>query len=244
MSSLADSILEFLRRVDEARSRRDADPGLAQRVAALKAWQHNRFRRTYADLLASRRYGAAARFFLTELYGPTDFSRRDAQFARVVPALVRIFPSHIVDTVRSLAELHALSEVLDNAMAEALALPLTREGYVRAWQTTGRAPERETQIAMVERIGRDLDHYTRKSLLRRALKMMRGPARAAGLEELQHFLESGFDTFAAMGGAQQFLGIVGQSERLLAASLFDADPMHLDARCSAEDDPLRHLPSP
>lgn len=240
MSALADSILEYLRRVDTARSQRDADPTLAKGVEAIKAWQHDRLRRTYADLLDSQRYAAAARFFLNELYGPADFARRDAQFARVVPALVRMFPTHIVDTVRSLAELHALSEDLDNAMAQALVMPVTREAYVRAWQTTGRAAERETQIALVQRIGRDLEHYTCKPLLRHALKMMRGPARATGLDELQHFLEAGFDTFAAMGSAQEFLGIVGQRERVLAAALFEADPAQVSSL--RPDDPLGQLP--
>jgi hypothetical protein len=242
MSSLADSILEYLRRVDAARLLRDTDPVLARRADAIKAWQHDRLRRTYADLLDSQRYAAAARFFLNELYGPADFTRRDAQFARVVPALVRMFPNHIVDTVRSLAELHALSEDLDNAMAQAVAAPVTREGYVRAWQTIGRAAEREAQIELVQRIGRDLDHYTRKPLLRHALKMMRGPARAAGLDELQRFLETGFDTFAAMGGAQEFLGIVGQRERVLAAALFEADPTKITSSCLCTDDPLGQLP--
>ncbi len=59
----------------------------------------------------------AARFFLDDLYGPEDFTRRDEQFARVVPGLVRLFPQEIVGTVISLGELHALSEQFDTAMA-------------------------------------------------------------------------------------------------------------------------------
>ena len=53
---------------------------------------------------------------------------------------------------------------------------------------------------------------------------MRGPARAAGLGELQIFLETGFDTFRAMNGAQEFLAIVKRREEELAAALFAADP--------------------
>jgi len=49
------------------------------------------------------RYGPAAHFFLEELYGPRDFADRDTQFARVVPALVRLFPREIVATVAILA---------------------------------------------------------------------------------------------------------------------------------------------
>lgn len=67
-------------------------------------------------MLESKRYGAASRFFLDELYGPIDFTQRDHQFARVVPALVKLFPWQIVDTVGALAALHALSEALDTQM--------------------------------------------------------------------------------------------------------------------------------
>jgi hypothetical protein len=68
-----------------------------------------------------------------------------------------------------------------------------------------------------------LDHFTRKPLLRNSLRLMRGPARAAGLAELQQFLESGFDTFRAMDGAQEFIRVIEDRERALAASLFQAD---------------------
>ena len=87
---LADRITEHLGTVARMRALRDADPDLARRVVALKAYQASRFARSYADLLADARYGAAARFFLEELYGPQEFHRRDAQFGRVVPALVRL----------------------------------------------------------------------------------------------------------------------------------------------------------
>lgn len=52
--------------------------------------------------------------------------------------------------------------------------------------------------------------------------MMRGPAKAAGLPALQQFLEVGFDTFKAMGGAAEFLSTVGSRERSLAKALFAA----------------------
>ena len=68
-----------------------ADPALAGRVQALKAYQARRFEATYGDLLAHPRYQGAARFFLEELYGPQEFAARDAQFSRIVPALVRLF---------------------------------------------------------------------------------------------------------------------------------------------------------
>lgn len=226
MSSNADKIFAELAVVDAERRRRAADPELARRVAALKAYQQVRFSHTYADLLASERYAPAARFFLDELYGPSDFTRRDAQFARVVPALVRLFPREIVQTVATLARLHALSESLDTEMAlRAPAAALDAQTYAEAWRATGRVADREQQIVLTLDVARALDALIRKALIRNSLRLMRGPARAAGLSELQIFLEAGFDTFRAMGGAGEFVRIVDEREHLLARALFDNQVM-------------------
>jgi hypothetical protein len=172
-------------------------------------------------LLATPRYGGAARFFLEELYGPGDFRQRDAQFARVVPALVRLFPHDVVETVNTLAQLHALSESLDSEMARQLADDrVDASRYIVAWQQTGRAEQRDMQIELTLSVGRSLDELTRKPLLRHTLRMMRGPARAAGLAALQEFLERGFDTFLAMRGAKEFLALVSAREHLLMDTLF------------------------
>lgn len=238
-----EQILDCLQHVAEQRRLRKVTPGLEQDVERLKLYQQQRFTRSYADLLANPRYAAAARFFLEELYGPGDFTRRDAQFARVVPALARLFPSEVVVTVAHLAELHAISERLDTEMARHLngATPSPAR-YAGAWQAT-RLPElRQQQIDLTLAVGQALDGYTRKPLLRQALRMMRAPANAAGLSELQHFLETGFDTFKAMKGAQHFLSTVREREERLASALFRCDPAALNAACPAGDDPLGQLP--
>jgi len=163
------TILAQLAIVSRERESRAADTALAATVHALKAYQQQRFSRTYADLLASPRYASAARFFLDELYGPKDFSERDTQFARVVPALVRLFPQELVETVALLATLHALSESLDTAMGRHLVgRALDRAAYVEAWQLTGQREAREEQIRLTLAVGRDLDRLTRRSLLRPA----------------------------------------------------------------------------
>lgn len=223
MDPVATSILEQLAAVDAERARRTAD-GLTARVTALKAFQQQRFRLAYADLLAAPRYAGAARFFLDELYGPRDFTRRDTQFQRIVKPLVRLFPAEVVDTVHQLARLHALSERLDTRMARALPDAIEHPDYVRAWQAVGDEEGRAQQIRLTLAVGRALDVYTRKPLLRGMLHMMRTPAQLAGLAELQQFLECGFDTFKTMGGAAEFLDTIRHREEVWAASLFAGDP--------------------
>lgn len=222
----AETILAHLHEVERQRHHRMASVGLARATEQIKHFQQERFRRTYADLLQDPRYAGAATFFLTHLYGPGDFSRRDAQFAKVVPAVVRLFPADVVGTVAKLAQLHALSEQLDTRMAEHLLAmntdTLGGRAYLQAWQATAHPDMRQQQIKLTIAIGAELDRLTRKPLLRQALGMMRGPAAAAGLDELQTFLEVGFDTFRAMKGAQEFLTTVETRELELASALFAA----------------------
>lgn len=222
MTASAVSILEALRAVERERERRAADVALAARVRSVKAWQHARFERTYVDLLASPRYGAAARFFLEDLYGPADFTLRDRQFARIVPTLCRMFPQTIVDTVAALADLHRISEAFDTAMAAALpaGAEVDASAYGRAWREVDDAAGRARQIELMLRVGAALDGYTRNPLLRGTLRMLRGPAHAAGLGALQEFLETGFDTFRDMHGSSEFLSTIAARERELAARLF------------------------
>jgi hypothetical protein len=225
------AIIDCLQAVAAERARRQADAALGQRVQAVKQWQHARFADLYAAELASARYGDAARFFLDDLYGPGDFSLRDQQFARIVPALVRLFPEPIVQTVLTLARLHALSERLDSAMGEQLATEgagakiLDSALYGQAWRGVGEPAAREQQIVLMLAVGGALDRYTRNPLLRHSLRLMRAPAQAAGLGALQTFLERGFDTFRAMGGAQPFLDLIATRERALAARLFTGEPI-------------------
>ena len=57
-------------------------------------------------------------------------------------------------------------------------------------------------------------------MLRLSLQMMRAPAQAAGLSALQQTLERGLAAFAAMAGAGEFLAVIAERERALAAALF------------------------
>ena len=234
MYKSGEKILEHLGAVRVERAARTADAALARRVTHVKRYQQTRFALTYADLLATPRYAGAARFFLDDLYGPGDFSQRDAQFVRIVPGLVRLFPAEVVATVEALTALHALSEQLDSEMARHVGdQPLTAVTYVSAWRSTGQPTSRQRQVDLMLKVGRALDVYTHRPLLRHSLRAMRIPARAAGLAALQAFLESGFDTFRGLRGADEFLAHIMKREHSLAASLFGS---------TGAPDPLGQLP--
>ncbi len=221
MSNQREKILEHLRAVVAERARRAADSLLASRVLAVKAYQHSRFEQTYADMLNDPGRASAARFFLDELYGPRDYSARDAQFERVVPALVRLFPAEIVDTIELLAELHAMSEMLDSRMGAAMPSARVDEAvYAQTWRGVGTPELRERQIQLMFDVGMALDRHTRSVVLRNTLRLMRRPAAAAGLGALQAFLEAGFESFRQLRGATDFLRTIADRERSVAAAHF------------------------
>ena len=206
-------------------------PDIGAAVSRVKRLQARRFEGTYGDLLASGPYSAAARFFLQELYGERDYAERDAQFARIAGAVEKLFPRDVADTAAALAQLHALTESLDHAIARAMRPTEGDEAaaYVRAWRAVERRGDRQRQLETVMAIGAEMSRLTRLPGLRLMLRMMRGPASAAGMGSLQRFLESGFDTFASVarlhGGAERFLDTIRDREQRLMDLMFDGDPV-------------------
>lgn len=238
-NSASDQIRTHLARVSQLREQAQTE-GLQAAVERIKELQALRFRGTYADFLEHPQYRPATRFFLDELYGVHDFSRRDAQFARIAGALERLFPEAVAQLAVDLAETHALTEVLDHQLAtQWLALDSAlspSQRYILAWRRTDARSSRARQLAVVEHMGLELQRLTRMKTLRLGLRMMRNPARAAGLEALQHFLESGFDAFAALGDARPFLDTIRQRETSWVRALFDDDLLSCSRSLSDELD--------
>lgn len=241
----ATTIRHSLSRVVDLRAQAAASRPLQTALQHIKQFQARRFAGTYQDLLRSPTFAAPTGFFLNELYGVRDFSDRDAQFARIASALQTFFPKQVVATAVALAELHALTEELDLEMAHqylqlhahASRPMLDGSVYLKCWKSVANPALRLGQLQSVLEIGRELDNLTRTKGLRMTLRMMRGPARAAGLQALQSFLEVGFDTFASMGGegqqTKQFLRTIHERETAWIEKLFNSPPSLCEAELEA-----------
>lgn len=237
-TAFADQIRAHLHSVAALRQGALGSPAHAAAVHTVKRLQARRFRASYADLATDPRTQPAVRFFLEELYGEHDFSRRDEQFGRIAGALERLFPAAVAQLAVDLTEIHALTERLDDALAghwlgQAEGTPIA-ERYTLAWRACGARGERERQLAVVQHMGQELQRLTRMRSLRLGLRMMRKPAEAAGLDALQHFLESGFDAFAALGDASAFLHTIAEREAGWIDCLFDAPLAEACRRLDAE----------
>jgi hypothetical protein len=197
------------------------------RLAELRWWQAQRLEYSFRDFLADPRSASAARFFLTDVYGDRDFSRRDADIARVLPMMERLLPASLLETVADAITLGALTHAFDLRMAEALQPDggaLDAVSYARAYRQVGHPRLRMRQIDLVRDVGHGLGAALRMPGLRTLLRLSRGPAHATGFSELQGFLERGVDAFTRLGDAGRFVDQIERGERDLARRLFAGDP--------------------
>ena len=104
----------------------------------------------------------------------------------------------------------------------------TVEQYAAAYRATNDREGRTRQIELVVGVGRALDRVAHGRLLTAAVKMMNGPAHAAGFGELHDFLERGLTAFRHMRSAREFLDIVEYRERRILARIWDETPEPFD----------------
>ncbi|GIK26673.1 MAG: hypothetical protein BroJett006_29190 [Betaproteobacteria bacterium] len=220
---------QHLGRAKALRAAANADPRMSADRMRLRGWQADRLAATYRDLLDSERYNAAARFFLTDLYGPKDFSERDHEVERILPTMSATLPASGIRTVALAIEVDALSEELDAAMvaelrrARAMA-KIGEKAYAEAYRRCGKRAQRELQLKLIGEIGEALAALVRRPLIHAALRLMRGPAKLAGLAELHAFLEDGYDAFHGMGDPTEFLSAIATREETILRQLFDGAP--------------------
>ena len=192
-----------------------------ERLQELKLWQSRRLAKSYADVASDPRFRSATAFFLDDLYGPKDFSRRDREMLTIMPVMAKILPASAVETAALAIELEALSEDLDHRLARALPPgPIDESAYAQAYRAGSTRAGRERQVELLIEVGHRLDALVKKPLVLRTLKLMRTPAKLAGLDGLQEFLERGFAAFRDMNGAGGFLALVGERESKILNQLF------------------------
>lgn len=218
-----------LHAVKEERKVNQREPAMLAARTALKQFQSARLARTHADLLADGNTNGAALFFLEELYGSHDLSQRDTDLERIIPTMQRMLSYEALHAITEAIVLDALSERLDSAMARVLGPTFDEAAYVAAYRVVATRAERERQLALVQELGDALSALVRIPFLATTLAIMRGPARMAGLGDLQRFLERGFTTFQKMAKPRLFVSTITGREREVLEHIFGgrADPFKL-----------------
>lgn len=199
-------------------------------LPTLRQWQARRLEDSFEHFLHDRQRRAAALFFLSDVYGDHDFSRRDANVAKVLPMMQRLLPGAVLGTIADGIELGAVTHALDLRMGEALhQIAPTRSRldaalYAKAYRKVGHARLRGHQIDLISGVGVGLSRAVRTPGVAIMLRLSRGPAKAGGLGELQGFLERGFTAFSDLGDGRAFVADIESSERRVAERLFAGHP--------------------
>jgi len=200
----------------------------------LRRWQATRLRASFAHFLADPSRRPAAEFFLDDVYGDRDFTRRDADIARVLPMMQRLLPEKLLVTVADAIELGALTQALDLRMAQALQALAPRRRkldealYAQAYREVGLPRLRARQISLIGRVGSGFGRALKLPGVAALLAFSRGPAKVAGLSELQGFLERGVAAFEELGDADAFVAEIERSERKASQRLFAGHPRPFD----------------
>ncbi len=214
-------MIDHLKKLEHLRGLHGRDVPFFNRLKHLKSWQQQRLARTYADLADDKRYAPAVAFFLEELYGTGETALRDRDLMRMYPTIKRVLPAFAFETVNKALELDLISEEFDQALTRALAgAEISEASYVAAFRSTGGAAQRMRQIELMREVGEQLERVVEKPLIHSTLRMLRTPARLAGLAHMQQFLEKGFDAFRHMGRADHFLNTIALPEAALNERIF------------------------
>lgn len=233
---MAQEIIKHIHRVNALRDLAN-QLGVMPIIHQLQHWQCERLLVTHDDLAQQKRYQKAMAFFVDELYGPKDFSQRDADLVRVIPKLAKVLPDKAMNAMDDALSLNALSFDLDMAMAQYLQAhfpdePINRDNYALAYRHVSRIDDRTHQIDIISHLGDQLADVIKIRGIGMLISLSRRPAKLAGLLALHEFLERGFDAFKALGDVQSFIQPVLVREKAIMQTLLS------DELTLPEDNPL------
>lgn len=235
-----ESVYRDLDRCIKNHIKRNNDPLLKEDILKTTAWQSARIGKTYDDVAALDRYDMALAYFKDDMYGPRDYSRRDADVKKVYPIVERIMPNRLFYILTFIMELNALTMELDEKQALKLremgALDaITDASYAEAYRSSASREERERQIELLLKVGQELDKLAGKSYLGGFLKLSHKPAHALGLGDLHDFLERGYNAFMKMNGAKEFIRVIRERESQIIEQVFSgaSEPFRVDKKSIA-----------
>jgi len=199
-----------------------------RRLENLQAWQRKRLAVSYADLIGQKRYRPAGEFFLNELYGGLHFRERDQEVEKVLPVMIRTLRDDMIRVLAEAFDLQGLSLELDLCMVrvwqQAGWPDLDEQSYGTIYRRCGQAAERSRQIELIRQLGLELNELVHHRLVLMLVRLLRGPARAAGFGLLQGFLEAGLNAFQRMGDGTEFVMTIWRRESRVMERLLAAHP--------------------
>lgn len=209
--------------------------GIDPQLAMLRMWQCERLTRTYYDFLTSPQYAPICGFFLTDIYGPRDFTQRNHDVERLHDFLARVVPAPMLQLLTDTVILNRMTDGLDEALLRALVDDLgvtdsiTAAQYAEAYRLCDNYDERVQQIELVHTIVQQVGEGAKLGIVWLALKVLKGPAHQAGWTQIYDFAERGYSAVRRAHDIKTFVNAIRQRERRVLDQIYDgaSDPFSL-----------------
>lgn len=189
---------------------------LRQYRLALQIFQANRLRRDYSDLAAIPQYEPVGEFFFNEMYGPRDYSARDAG-ARRLQNVLHMLPGVHLHDVEEVLDLLDLTNRLDEHVAQVMlraqtGLDFDEPTYDAAYRQADNYAERMRQLNLIRSSTYTVFRLSRSQLLGVGLHRSGLLARLAGIEAAHDFLVKGYDALRGVSDITLFAETVHARE--------------------------------
>lgn len=198
---------------------------LKQYRLALQIFQSNRLRRDYSDLAAIPQYEPVGEFFFTEMYGPRDFSDRNAG-ARKIQHFLHILPGVRLRDIEEVLDLLDLTVRLDDGLAQLMisrdtGVDFDEATYEQIYREADNYDERFRQLELIRKSLYNVFHLSRSQLLGIGLHRSRLVARLAGIEAAHTFLVKGYDALHGVTDIDLFAHTVYDRELLRLNRIYE-----------------------
>jgi len=133
----------------------------------LQAFQQQRLKSTYADMLKSPEYRKMANFFFERLYSPEDFSFRDAAIKKLNKILKGAVYKGMASAMGIVIVLHEFTDALDERMVEKMiengfGPDLTMDQYQEIYRQLDNYDERVHQIKLIITVTLEFHRLSKK----------------------------------------------------------------------------------
>ena len=230
MDDFFSSVFHVIQGLQQGKEQPAAGGQLAPQMTLLRAWQAERLKHTYRDLLENPRYQKACIFFLEDIYAARDFSRRDHDMEQLYKLASRFIPDTMLTLFRALFEINTLTNSLDQRLLDTLTSQLgltdslTAEMYAEAYRLCDNYAERTYQIELLAALIHDVGVGVREPLVAVALQVAHAPAKMGGWNEVYDFAQRGYRAFKKMRHPGVFSHTIQQREQRILDRIYAGDP--------------------
>lgn len=225
---IAQQLQRDLNRYRGLKQHDDSHAGFREDLFRLQNWQAERMRKTHQNLLEDDKYRVATEFFLEDIYGGIDLTHLANEAERALNAALRILPEKVMVTATYALELNALSAELDERLTEFLFLEMgvsdiSMAAYTEAFRESATLEERQRQVELAKHLAVGLDKYVRSRMIYATFKLVKAPARKAGISNLYDFMGKGFEAMRPMGSASAVIHRIVDREAELIDAIFSGE---------------------